>query len=164
MKGHQDHRGHGDRRGYRGHRSREANVALLVARLCLATVFVSSALDKFRPPPKELEQIGELHLPASPETLSTLAGTCEMIGAASLVTGVGIRASAVLLSGFLAAISFKELNFWAKKGPPEAIASQRDAFVANVAIVGGLIYAAIKGPGRLAFGRRRWGRHGSQRG
>lgn len=155
MKGH---------RGHRGHRFREANGALLVARLCLATVFVSSALDKFRPPPKELEQIGELHLPASPETLSTLAGTCEMIGAASLVTGVGIRASSVLLSGFLAVISFKELNFWAGKGPPEAVASQRDAFVANVAIVGGLIYAAIRGPGRLALGGHRSRRHWHERG
>ena len=69
------------------------------------------------------------------------------------------RTSAVLLSGFLTALSVKELNFWSGKGPPEAIAGQRDAFVANVAIVGGLIYAAVRGPGRLALGRSRPHRH-----
>ena len=130
------------------------SVALLFGRLCLATVFVSSALDKFRPPGKELEQIKALNLPGSPETLATLAGSCELIGAASLVTGVCSRASAVLLSGFLAAISMKELNFWSGKGSPEAIAGQRDAFVANVAIVGGLVYVATMGPGRLSLGNR----------
>lgn len=133
-------------------REKVAEGALLVARLCLATVFVSSALDKFRPPAKELEQIGALGLPGSPKTLATLSGACEMIGAASLATGVFSRTSAVLLAGFLGGISMKELNFWAAKGPPEAIAGQRDAFVANVAIIGGLIYAATKGPGSLALG------------
>ena len=121
-------------------------------------MFVSSGLDKLKPPEKELKQIGELGLPGSPQTLSTLAGSCELLGAASLATGLFSRTSAVMLAGFLAAVSMKELNFWAQKGPPEAIASQRDAFVANVAIIGGLIYAATKGPGRLALGRRRWNR------
>ena len=134
-------------------RADAANLALLIGRICLATVFVSSALDKFHPPAKELKQIGDLDLPASPQVLATLAGSCEMIGAASLVAGVFSRTSAILLSGFLAAISVKELNFWSSDGPAEAVASQRDAFVANVAIIGGLLYAAAKGPGRLALGR-----------
>ena len=130
-----------------------SSIALLFGRLCLATVFVSSALDKFRPPAKELDQIKALKLPGSAKTLATIAGSCELIGAASLAIGVHSRACAVLLSGFLAAISLKELNFWSGKGPPEAIAGQRDAFVANVAIIGGLIYVATMGPGRLALDR-----------
>ena len=132
-----------------------SDVALLIGRMCLATVFVSSAMDKFHPPAKELQQIDALKLPESPKTLATLAGTYEMIGAASLTTGLFSRTSAVLLAGFLGAISMAELNFWSSKAPPEAIAAQKDAFVANVAIIGGLIYAATEGPGRLALGGRR---------
>ena len=131
-----------------------SDLALLVGRVCLATVFVSSAIDKFRPPAEELQQIGQIGLPGSPKMLATAAGTCEMIGAASLATGAYSRTSAVLLAGFLGAVSLKELNFWSGKGPPEAIANQRNAFMANVAIVGGLIYAATKGPGGLAIARR----------
>ncbi len=128
-----------------------SDIALFVGRLCLATVFISSALDKFRPPAEELQQIGQIGLPGSPRTLATVAGACEVIGAASLITGIYSRTSSILLAGFLGAISFKELNFWSGKGPPEAIANQRNAFVANVAIVGGLIYAATEGPGGLAI-------------
>ena len=132
-----------------------SDAARVVGRLCLATVFVASALDKFNPPAKELEQIGALGLPGDPKTLSTLAGSCEMIGAVSLATGLFSRAGAVLLAGFLGAVSVKELNFWAGKGPPEAISGQRDAFFANVAVIGGLLYEAATGPGRLALGNRR---------
>ena len=130
--------------------SRSSDVALLLGRVCLAAVFVASAIDKFKPPAKELEQIKALGLPGSPETLATLAGSCELIGAVSLVTGLFSRTSAVLLAGFLGAVSLKELNFWSGKGPPEALAGQKDAFFANVAIVGGLLYEATTGPGRFA--------------
>ena len=143
-------------KAFHGRRSPAADISLLLGRFCLATVFVASALDKFNPPAKELDQIKALDLPGDPKTLSTLAGSCEMIGAASLATGVFSRASAVLLAGFLGAVSFKELDFWSGKGTPEAIAGQRDAFFANVAIVGGLLYEAATGPGRLALRRSRW--------
>lgn len=45
------------------------NTILLVARLGFAAMFVSSAIDKVRTDPKEIEMIASLHLP-TPQNLS----------------------------------------------------------------------------------------------
>lgn len=138
--------------------SRSGNAALLLGRLCLSGVFILSAIDKFKPPEAELKQIGTMGLPLDPKLLSTMAGSCEVIGAASLVTGVYSRTSAILLAAFLGGVSMKMLNFWAAKGPPEAITAQREEFIGNVAVIGGLIYVATVGPGALALARSGSGR------
>lgn len=128
------------------------DTAQLFGRLCLATVFLSSAFGLVRPAAAELQQIEKLGLPGNAKLLAMLAGTCEVAGAASLVTGVYTRPSAVLLASFLGYISVKTLNFWSTEAAPEAIAAQRETFVGNVAIIGGLIYLATAGPGSFALG------------
>jgi putative oxidoreductase len=43
------------------------------------------------------------------------------------------------------------VQFWSFKGPADARVMVRNLFVGNVAVVGGLLYVAAVGAGRLAF-------------
>jgi putative oxidoreductase len=123
---------------------------LFFARLLLATMFVVSALDKFRLDPVEMRQISSLHLPA-PANLERLAGVCEMVGAAALVFGVYARIAAVALALFVTFVSLMFVQFWSFKGPDDARVMVRNLFVGNVAVIGGLFYVAAVGAGSLAF-------------
>jgi putative oxidoreductase len=87
-----------------------------------------------------------------PRLLERLAGFCETIGAAALVLGVLARTASVLLICFTLFISFAILNFWSGAEPPPVRAQKRSAFFANIAVIGGLIYLAVIGPGRIAIG------------
>src|ERR1700688_229644 len=95
------------------------DIALFFARSLLATMFVVSALDKFRLDPVEMGQIASLHLPA-PATLERVTGAFEMAGATALVLGVYARISAVALALFVAFASLAFVQFWSLKGPADA--------------------------------------------
>jgi putative oxidoreductase len=128
-----------------------ADLLLLAARFCLAAVFLVSAYTKFSAPLEEVKVIAQLHLPA-PRMLERLAGFCESIGGAALVLGILARTASVLLICFMLFISFAILNFWSGEEPPQVRAQKRSAFFANIAVIGGLIYLAVIGPGRIAIG------------
>jgi len=127
------------------------DLLLVVARLCLATVFVISAYAKFLAPPDEVKVIAQLHLPA-PKVLERFAGICESVGAIALVMGVFARTASVLLVCFMLFISFTILNFWSGREPPQVLVQKRNAFFANIAIIGGLLYVIGIGPGGFAIG------------
>ena len=126
------------------------DIILFIARLLLATMFVVSALDKFRLNPVEMEQIASLHLPA-PAALERVTGLCEMAGAAALVLGIYARIAAVALALFVAFVSLAFVQFWSFKGPEDARVTVRNLFVGNLGVIGGLLYIAAVGAGRLAF-------------
>jgi putative oxidoreductase len=126
------------------------DIVLLAARVLLATMFVASALDKFRLDPVDLRQIASLHLPA-PRMIERLTGVFETVGAAALVFGIYARVSAVALALFVAFVSLMFVRFWSFDGPPDVRAMLRNIFLANVAVIGGLLYVAAFGAGRLAF-------------
>jgi len=126
------------------------DLLLLAARVMLAALFVTSAIDKFRLEPAELQQIASLHLP-SPAFFALLAGAFEMVGAASLVLGVYARISAIALALFIAFVTLVFLRFWSFEGPTEMRAMLKNIFFGNLALIGGLIYLAVSGPGRLAL-------------
>jgi putative oxidoreductase len=126
------------------------DIVRLVARTLLAAMFVVSALDKFRLDPVEMGQISSLHLPA-PAALERLTGICEVVGAAALFLGVFARIAAVALALFVAFISVAFVQFWSFKGPADARVMVRNLFFGNVATVGGLLYVAVTGAGRLAL-------------
>lgn len=124
------------------------DIALFAARVAISVMFVASALDKFRLDPVELKQISSLHLPA-PATLERLTGLAEIIGAAALTLGPYARAAAIGLALFVAFVSIFFLRFWSFEGPDEARTGMRNAFLANVAVIGGLTYVAALGPGAM---------------
>jgi putative oxidoreductase len=126
------------------------DIVRLVARTLLAAMFVVSALDKFRLDPVEMGQISSLHLPA-PAALERLTGTCEVVGAAALFLGVFARIAAVALALFLSFVSLAFVQFWSFKGPADARVMVRNLFFGNAATLGGLLYVAVAGAGRLAL-------------
>ena len=124
--------------------------ALLIGRCCLAVVFGTSALSKFRRDPAEIKVLANLHIPA-PASAEMLIGVCETIGVVALVFGIYARIAAVLLAIFMLVVSFAVLSFWSPADPAPVRTQKLNAFVANIAIVGGLIYVVAAGSGRLAL-------------
>jgi putative oxidoreductase len=126
------------------------DIVRLVARTVLAAMFVVTALDKFRLDPVEKGQISSPHLPA-PSALERLTGICQVVGAAALFLGVFARIAAVELALFVAFISLAFVQFWSFKGPADARVMVRNLIFGNVATLGGLLYVAVAGAGRLAL-------------
>lgn len=131
------------------------NAILLIARLGFAGMFVSSAIDKLRGDPKEIEMIVSLHLP-SPTAMERLAGGLLALGAAMLVLGIGTRLAALGLLVFTVFTTVAFLRYWAFQGPPEAKQPMKSAFYANWAVSAGLLYLAVFGPGRWAVAPGIW--------
>jgi putative oxidoreductase len=72
-----------------------------------------------------------------------------MAGAAALFLGVYARIAAAALALFVVFVSLAFVQFWSFKGPADARVMLRNLFFGNVAIVGGLLYVAVAGAGRL---------------
>jgi putative oxidoreductase len=130
------------------------DVLLLVARVLMATMFFTSARDKFRFDATEVQQVASLHLPV-PTLFLALTGVFEGAGGVALVLGVYARVAAGALALFTTFVSLVFVRFWSFKGPPDMRTMVRNTFVGNVAITGGLIYLAVLGPGALAL-KDRW--------
>jgi len=124
---------------------------LSAARLGFASMFVSSAIDKFRGDPKEVEMIASLHLPA-PLGLERLQGARQALGAAMLVVGIGTRLAAMGLLAFTVFTTFAFLRYWSFQGPTEAKQPMKATFYANWAASAGLLHLTVFGPGRWAVG------------
>lgn len=121
---------------------------LLVARCLLSLVFVASAYDKFRAPPEELAMLSRLHVPF-PRLVERGIGAFEVLGAISLITGVYARPMSLLLGVFLCLVTLMVVHFWSEQDPKRSI--DRNTFFSNFSIIGGCLYIAIAGPGRLAW-------------
>ncbi len=121
---------------------------LLVARCLLSLVFVASAYDKFRAPPEELAMLSNLHVPF-PKLVERGIGGFEVIGAISLITGFYVRPMSLLLGLFLCLVTLMVVHFWSEPDPKRSV--DRNTFFSNFSIIGGCLYIAISGPGRLAW-------------
>lgn len=126
------------------------DLLLLIARVLIATMFFTSARDKFRLDATEMQQVASLHLPV-PALFLVITGVCEGAAGIALVLGVYARIAAGGLALFTFFVSLVFLRFWSFAGPPQMRTMMRNTFVGNVAITGGLIYLAVLGPGRLAL-------------
>jgi putative oxidoreductase len=121
---------------------------LLVARCLLSLVFAASAYDKFRAPPEELAMLGRLRLPF-PELVERGIGAFEVLGAISLISGLFARPMSLLLGLFLCIVTVVVVRFWSERDPKRS--ADRNVFFSNFSIIGGCLYIAIAGPGRLAL-------------
>ena len=121
---------------------------LLVARCLLSLVFAASAYDKFRAPPEELAMLRGLHLPF-PRLIEGGIGAFEVVGAISLISGVYARPMSLMLGLFLCLVTVLVVRFWSEQDPKRS--ADRNTFFSNFSIVGGCLYVAIAGPGRLAW-------------
>ena len=120
--------------------------ALLFARTCLAGVFLVSGVHIALYYEKAREEFQLARVPAT-GILLPLTILLHLIAAASLISGVYARESALLLALFTVVATVKVHCFWRMTGP-ERLDRSRVA-LSNLAIVGGLLLLAATGPGRL---------------
>jgi putative oxidoreductase len=121
---------------------------LLVARCLLSLVFAASAYDKFRAPPEELAMLSRLHVPF-PRLVERGIGGFEVLGAISLISGFYARPTSLVLALFLCLLTVMVVHFWSEQDPKRSV--DRNTFFSNFSIIGGCLYIAIAGPGRLAW-------------
>jgi hypothetical protein len=72
-----------------------------------------------------------------------------MVSAVALFLVVYSRIAAVAQALFVAFVSPAVVQFWSIDGPADARVMVPNLFFGNVAIVGGLLYVAVAGAGRL---------------
>lgn len=121
---------------------------LLVARCLLSLIFAASAFDKFKAPTEELAMLRRLHLPF-PRLIEGGIGVFEVLGVIALLSGVYARPMSLLLGLFLCLVTIAIVRFWSEQEPKRS--ADRNVFFSNLSIVGGCLYIAIAGPGRIAL-------------
>ncbi len=121
---------------------------LLIARLCLAAVYVVSGVHKALWYSKAVEEFRAGGLPAIGLFLP-LTILLHLLAPVALVSGIFAREAALALATFTVVATAKVHCFWRMEGT-ERLERSRIA-LAHLGIVGGLIMLAAVGPGTLVL-------------
>jgi len=117
---------------------------LLVARCCLAAIFIVSGIHKGAWYPKAVEEWRQVGVPGFTLPLTILL---HIAGSLALISGLYAREVAIVLAVFVLMATILVHNFWAMKGVEKLIHSR--AALANLGVIGGLMLLAAVGPGNL---------------
>ena len=98
------------------------------------------------------EQVADL-LPSDAATWVRINGVLELVGGVALATGRGRRLGAALLALSLVPTTIGKYPFWKSKDPDER-AAQRDHFLKNVSLLGGVLIASRDTEGKPSLGYR----------
>ena len=126
-----------------------------VGRILLSLIFLISGVGKFLDWSGNVAYAEQNGLVAVPVLLA-IAGVIEILGAATLITGLYARLGALVLFGLLAGISVIFHDFWTPTGSDAQM--QMAHFLKNLAIMGGLLYVVVTGPGKLSLGTGKYTR------
>ncbi|HJS36535.1 MAG TPA: DoxX family protein [Burkholderiales bacterium] len=121
---------------------------LLAGRVLLAYVFVVSGYDKIAGFAGTAKYMASKGMPMI-EPLLVGAIIIELVGGLMLAIGWKARLAAWAIFGFVLIATPIFHNFWAL--PPEQVALQTIMFNKNLAIMGGMLYVAFMGPGKLSL-------------
>ena len=121
---------------------------LLIARVSLSAVFLTSAIHKARYFELAQHEFKNAKVPY-PTGLLICVIALHFLASVGLITGVYFTFSAFALAAFMLIVTVWVHDFWNRKGE-ERLDASRDA-LANLAIFGGLLLAAAVGPGKYAF-------------
>jgi putative oxidoreductase len=125
-----------------------ASWLMLLARICLAGVYLVSGVHKAFWYDKAVQEFRDARVPAIGFFLpSTIA--LHLLGGLALLNGLFVREAALALAAFTIVATLKVHCFWQMSGP-ERLARSRIA-MAHLAIVGGLLLLAVAGPGRFVW-------------
>ena len=127
-------------------------VPALVGRILLVLMFLMSGLSKFSGLEGTAGYIASKGLPM-PQVLALLAAVVEFVAALMVIVGWRARWGALALIVFTLLASFLFHNFWAM--PEAQKMMQQQAFMKNIAAVGGLLMVFAFGPGPLSLDARR---------
>ena len=103
--------------------------------------------------------MGNLGMPA-PQLLLVLTLALELGGGVLLILGWQARWLALAFFGFTFLTAVTVHPFWSAE--PANFGGQLNNFMKNLAIMGGMLYVAIHGPGPLSLGKDDWGTESSQ--
>ncbi|WP_439029039.1 DoxX family protein [Gordonia terrae] len=138
-----------------------------IARPLLATAFVASGVEAIRSP-KPIAQSAEPvvdkarsslppevagRIPENTETLVQINAAAQIGGGILLATGKFPRLASVVLAGTLIPTTAAGTDFWNEADPARKEA-QRDAFIKNVGLLGGVLLAAVDTEGKPSLAWR----------
>ena len=123
---------------------------LLAGRVCLAALFVLDGWAKLRGYGAAAAAMRSQGVPLVPAVLP-LAIAIALGGGVAVVAGFKARLAAVLLIVYCAFVSYYSPNLWRVLGGDLNLALP--ALLNQLAIIGGLLFLAAAGPGRLSVDR-----------
>lgn len=126
-------------------------LASLLGRVLLALIFVLSGWGKIASFDMTVGYMASKGLPMT-EVLLVLTIAIELVGGLMIVFGWKARWAALAIFLFLIPTTLIFHNFWAVD--PAEMRNQMNAFMKNVAIMGGMLYVMAFGPGRLSVDER----------
>lgn len=126
-----------------------------LARPLLAAVFVTGGIDALRHPAKRTEQAAPLvgalaaqtGIPDDPELAVRANGALMAMSGLMLATGRMPRVAGALLAASLVPTTYAGHPFW-QESDPQARRAQQIAFQKNLALLGGVLLAAVDTEGR----------------
>jgi putative oxidoreductase len=124
---------------------------LLIGRVLLGVLFLVAGIRKIMLYSGSVAYLTKLGFPA-PEVMAVLAILIEVGGGALLVLGWQTRRVSWLLALFVVIATAMAHRFWEFDAPQYA--NQMNHFLKNAAIVGGLLYVAVLGAGKLSLDER----------
>ena len=129
---------------------------LLVGRVLLALIFVLSGFGKITGFEGTVGYMAAMGVPM-PEMFLVPVILIELVGGLMIVAGFKARWAALAIGLFLIPTSVIFHAFWA--APADQVAAQTIQFQKNLAIMGGMLYVLLVGPGRYSLDEiRRRGR------
>jgi len=130
------------------------DLALLAGRLLMASLFLPAGIGKISKVAGFAASLAAKGVPM-PTLMAYLTIAVEIGGGLLLILGVIPRIVAVVLAGFVVIATATSHVFWTI-ADPGAAAGQQIHFFKNAAIMGGLLFYFVAGPGRFALGRKEW--------
>ena len=124
---------------------------LLVGRTLLALIFLVAGIRKLMALAGTAGYFTKLGVPM-PEVMVWLVILVEIGGAALLIVGWQTRRVAWLMIIFVLIATFLAHRFW--QFDAAQYANQLNHFLKNVAIIGGMLYIVVFGPGALSLDAR----------
>jgi len=112
----------------------------LIARLCLATVFLYSGVDKIWHWRASIEEVERDGLPW-PQACAGLTILTQLVGGLMVATGFAAWLGALLLTGFTVAATLLGHRFWLCRS--DQFRHELTTSLEHLAIVGGLLLIAV---------------------
>lgn len=125
-------------------------LGLLIGRILLAAIFVGSGFNKLISFEQSAAYIANAGLPV-PHLLLVAAALIELVGGVLIAVGYKARWAALMIFVFLIPVTYTFHAFWSVE--TDQLQQQMIQFQKNLAIMGGMLYIAVSGPGRYSLGK-----------
>jgi putative oxidoreductase len=127
------------------------DLLLLIGRLLMASLFLVYGIPAvFQGYGGAFSQyLAKLGVPY-PEIVAIVATAVEVLGPIALVFGIFPRLTAILMIAFVVIATALAHRFW--EFPEAQRIGQQQSFMRNIAVIGGLLFYYVSGPGRWALG------------